>query len=213
VPILLAAGRQFLKREGAVRYWDLRFLPRTIDDLHARHALRWAGTAVIEEFRLQLLGGHRARYAADELVPPAFAAAVDERLALDLFAAGVSLLARLSSGEPAGCVAEEIMGVAMINAAQLYIEERESAGELTGAEAFAAAEALDGLFELFQDADVLRLFEMDEPADAALAQEDPVVRRLGVADQRVESWFLPFGWTVPIGHLFDGQDPEEQRPA
>lgn len=42
---------------------------------------------------------------------------------------------------------------------------------------------------------------MEEPADAALAEHDPVNQQLGVADQRVESWFRPFGGTLPTGYL------------
>ncbi len=213
VPLLLNAGRQYLERGGAVGYWDLRFLPGTIDDLHAREALRRAGTAIIDRFRVELLSGGGAPYAARELVPPAFAPAVDERLALDLFAAGVSLLARLAAGEPAGCVAEEIMAVAMINEARAWLEVREADGKLGALDAQAAVESLNGLFELFQDSDVLGMFEMREPADAALAGQDPVHQWLGVADQRVESWFRSFGWTVPTGHLTDASDADDQPPT
>jgi hypothetical protein len=39
-------------------------------------------------------------------------------------------------------------------------------------------------FELFEDDDVLNMFDMTEPADAALAGHDPINHQLGVADQR-----------------------------
>jgi hypothetical protein len=44
---------------------------------------------------------------------------------------------------------------------------------------------------------------MVEPADAALAGHDPLNRQLGVADQRVESWFDASAWASPTGYLRD----------
>ena len=44
---------------------------------------------------------------------------------------------------------------------------------------------------------------MAEPADAALAGHDAISQQLGVADQRVESWFHAFGGTAPTGYLRD----------
>jgi hypothetical protein len=58
-----------------------------------------------------------------------------------------------------------------------------------------------GLFELFEDDDVLDLFDMAEPADAAMAGHDPINRQLGVVDQRLEAWFDPFGSAAPTGYL------------
>jgi hypothetical protein len=49
-----------------------------------------------------------------------------------------------------------------------------------------ASTEMRGLFELFEDDDLLDLFEMDEPADAAVARHeavarhDPVKRQAGV---------------------------------
>jgi hypothetical protein len=60
LPLLLKAGRQYLAREGAVSYWELRFLAGSIDDLLARKALLRAGTIVVDEFRDRILSG-RAR--------------------------------------------------------------------------------------------------------------------------------------------------------
>jgi len=208
-PVLLNAGRQYLARGGRVSYWELRFLARTIDDLLARDALLHAGTIVVDEFRDQLLSGKGAQFAATELVPPAFASAVDERLTLDLYAASVALMARLSADQPAGCVAEEILAVAVMEEARVWLKMREADGEITPDEARAAAEELTGVFELFQDDDVLEMFDMKEPADAALAGHDPINRQLGVADQRIQSWFDPFGWTAPTGHLAEPQDGGE----
>lgn len=199
-PVLLNAGRQYLAREGRVPHAVLSFLPRSIDDLDARAALLTAGTILVDEFRGAILAGRGAEHAV-ELVPPAFAAAVDDRLALGLYSAAVALMARLSSGDPAGCVAEEIMAVALIEQAQVGLEMATELGELSPEDAAAADDALRDLFELFEDDDVLDLFDMEEPADAAVAAHDAVNRQLGVVDQRVEAWFQPFGWTAPTGYL------------
>jgi hypothetical protein len=201
-PMLLDAGRQFLSLRGEVDGDVLHFLPRVIDDLHAREALLTAGTILVDEFRAALLGGHGVDHAR-ELVPAAFGAAVDERLTLDLFAATVALLARLSNGAPAGCVAEEIISVALMDEARVWLESAVERGFLDEDAAEAASGELRGLFELFEDDDVLNLLEMEEPADAALAGHDPINRQLGVADQRVEAWFDPFGGTAPTGHLHE----------
>jgi hypothetical protein len=58
-----------------------------------------------------------------------------------------------------------------------------------------------GDYSLFEDADVLDMFEMVEPSDAAVAQHSGMNRQLGVADQRLEAWFRPFGGVVETGHL------------
>jgi hypothetical protein len=201
-PLLLNAGRQFLAARGEVSGDVLVFLPRVIDDLHARRALIHGGVVLVDEFRHQHLNGDPVAHAA-ELVPPAFAEAVDDALALDLFAAAVALMARLSAGHPAGCVAEEILAVRLIEHATIQLETRADNGELTQAETSSAVEALRGLFELFEDDDVLNMFDMQEPADAALAGHDPINVQMGVADQRVENWFKPFGGTTPTGYLSD----------
>ncbi len=200
-PVLRGAGRQYLARCGDVPRAVLRFLPGEVDDLNAREALLVAGTIVVDEFRYHLLRGRAVEY-AEGLVPPAFEQALTERLALDLFAAAVALMARFSDGRPAGCVAEEIVAVSLIEGAKVQLEIRRDSGELTEAEAdSAAAAATSGLFELFEDDDVLDLFEMSEPGDAAVAGHSSVNREAGIADQRVESWFVPFTWTIPTGYL------------
>jgi len=199
-PMLRDAGRQFLKRGGDVPNEVLRFLPRFIDDLYGREAILHAGTMLVDEFRHQLLNGDAVDHAA-HLVPSAFAEAVDERLALDLFAATVALMVRLSDEKPAGCVAEEIMAVGLLDDARAWLEARHERRELTDVEQASAAGSLSGLFELFEDDDVLDMFEMREPSDAALAEHDPLNRQLGVVDQRLESWFKPFGWAAPTGYI------------
>ena len=204
-PILPRAGRQFLARDGDADHDVLGFLPRVIDDLNAREALLVAGTPVVDQFRVALLRGAAVEH-AQQLVPPTFITPVDDRLALDLFAAAVALMARLSDGAPAGCVAEEIISVGLIEEARAWLEMRCGEGEFDEAEEHAASDELRGLFELFEDDDVLNMFEMAEPADAALAGHDPITQHLGVVDQRVQSWFRAFGATATTGYLQDRAD-------
>jgi hypothetical protein len=199
-PILRNAGSQYLAQEGLVRPEVLRFLPTVIDDLFAREALMHAGTTLVDEFRYELLGGTGVDHARS-LVPRAFAPTVDERLALDLFAATVALMIRLTDGRTAGCVAEEIMAVGLLEEARGRLEARSERGEITKSETATASNELDGIFELFEDDDVLDMFEMREPSDAVMAQHDPIKHELGVVDQRIENWFAPFGWTIGTGYL------------
>jgi hypothetical protein len=207
-PILRTAGRQFLARGAVVRHDVLRFLPRTIEDLNTREALLVAGTVLVDEFRAAWLDGDPVDHAR-EMLPRAFAAAVDERVALDLFAAAVALMARLSDEPAAGCVAEEIIAVNLIEEARAWLEGRTDEGALGADEHQAACEDLRGLFELFEDDDVLDTFDMTEPADAAMAGHDPINRQLGVVDQRLEAWFDPFGWAAPTGYLRERSGSDE----
>jgi hypothetical protein len=199
-PILLNAGRQYLALAGEVEVAVLSFLPSVIDDLHARRALLHAGTVLVDEFRAALLTRGGVDYAR-EIVPPAFVPAVDERLALDLFAAAVALTARLSAGQPAACVAEEVLAVALLQEAHAWLEMEHERHELDRATMATAAAELRGLFELFQDDDVLDMFDMREPSDAAASRFAYRAQQMGIADQTVEHWFDPFGWTAPTGYL------------
>jgi hypothetical protein len=199
-PILTAAAHQYLDLEGVVDDDVLTFLPAAIDDLHARLALLEAGTVLVDEFRAALLDGRGVAHAA-ALVPPAFAAVVDESMALDLYAACVALMARLASSQPAGCVAEEIVAVELLRNARGILELRLAQDEITQEVAEAAGEELYGLFELFEDDDVLRMFDMKEPGDAAVAGHTESDSELGVVDQRPEAWFAPFAGVPLTGHL------------
>ncbi len=208
-PVLRRAGRQYLALRGSLDSSVLRFLPRVIDDLYARRALLHAGTIIVDEFRAAILEGRSVMHARG-LVPNAFGAAITERIAIDLYAASVALLARLSGDEPAGCVAEEIIAVALQEEARVWLEVEAGRGRLTNGVARQAAEELSGLFELFQDDDVLGLFEMREPADAAVAGSSWANTQLGVVDQRIEAWFRPFGWTSATGYLSEPAETGDQ---
>jgi hypothetical protein len=196
------AGRQYLALEGKVDRAVLSFLPRYIEDLNARRALISAGSVFLDEYQGALLGGRGVDF-AQGLVPEAFESVVTERLALRFYAAAVALLVRLSDEEPAGCVAEEIVAVRLMQEAEAWLDMEVDEGEIDADEASAAAAEFQNLFELFEDDDVLDLFEMEEPADAAVARHSARNRQLGIADQRVQAWFEPFSWTIPTGYLSD----------
>lgn len=199
-PFVLGAGLQYIEREGEVENDVLRFLSLAIDDLNAREALLIAGSSLVEQFGEAILVGDGLEYARS-IVPDAFVQVVDERLAIKLYAAAIALIARLSAGSPAGCLAEEIVAVALIDEAEAVLTDARDDGEITSEEASDAIRELGQLFEMFGDDDVLALFKMKEPADAALATHDPVKRRLGVTDQRVEAWFNAFGGVAVTGLL------------
>jgi len=203
-PLLLTAGAQYLAADGQVDRWVLEFLPRVIDDLHARRALLVAGIVMVDEFRAAIRGGGGLEHALG-LVPPAFAAAIEERHVPDLFAACVALMARLSASDPPGCVGEEIMMANLVNEAGLTLERYVDCEGLPTEDARAATAVLGNLFELAGDADVYDLYEMQDPGDAAVAAHDPAKHQLGVADQRLEAWFVPFAWTAPSGYLHSGR--------
>lgn len=130
-PILLDAGKQYLHARGAVEADALQFLPRVFNDLNARRAVLHGGSVLIDEFSYNVARG-RATEHARELVPPAFVESVDDRLAVDLFAAAVALMSRLTDGSPAGCVAEEIIAIRVIEEAQVWLEMQVDLGELEG---------------------------------------------------------------------------------
>jgi hypothetical protein len=199
-PRLTRAGRQYLARRGEVARDVLAYLGPLVDDLHAREALLRGGTVLVADFRAALHDGDAVEHAR-ALVPAAFAPALDDGLAIDLFAAAVALVTRLTRDAPAGCVAEEIMGVALLDEARTWLADEHVAGRLSADEEQAAADALSGVFELFGDADVLLLFDLTDPADAALAGHSPEHVLGGVVDQRLEAWFDPFAWTIATGHL------------
>jgi hypothetical protein len=100
-------------------------------------------------------------------------------------------------------VAEEILAVGVIEQARVWLDMQAETGEISDTEADAAAAALSGLFDLFEDDDVLRLFDMRQPSDAAVDRHAPISLQLGIADQRVDAWFAPFAWVAPTGYLHD----------
>lgn len=180
----------------------LLFLAATLENLHSRRALLHAGSVIVDRLREAILAGD-ATHEVASIVPPAFAPAVDERVALRMHEAAVALMARLSAGAPAGCVAEEILAVHLIDTAHAQLELDLEEGLLDEADADVAAADLQDLWDLFEDDDVMFMFDMSEPSDAALANHTDVYREAGIADQRFEAWFSPL-WALPTtGNLSD----------
>lgn len=217
VPILLHAGTQYLAARGNVPLADVAFLSDVIDDLHARAALRIGATVLVDQFRGAAIGGEVVDHAR-RVVPPAFATAVDLPIATNLFAAAVALTVRLGLGHPAGSLAEEILSVEILDIAAGHLEAQHLAGELSADEAEHARQELRGIFELFEDDDVLDLFDMAEPADAAVAGHSWTSQQMGKVDQRLESWFRPFGYVSPSGYYSphpddDADEDDEDRPG
>jgi hypothetical protein len=198
--LVSAAGLQFLEQGGQFESEVLSFLPDTIDNLFSREALIAAGSIMIDDFRAELLDGRGIQH-AKALVPPAFKEAVDDVLALDLLMATTALMVRLSDNQSAGCVAEEIIAFRLVKEAAIWLDIAEQEGDITANQSAQAQNDLRLLYELFEDSDVLYLFEMTEPADAALAGNAAINQMMGIADQRIEAWFEPFGGVIRTGHI------------
>lgn len=199
-PLLLDAGKQFVNRHGEVSRDDLDFLPDHIDDLNTRSALRRAGFIVLDEFQEALVSGPEALVAhAQMVVPEGFEAGVDFQLASRLHVAAGALMARLSDAAPPACVAEEILAVYLMGVAEIVLTEMDS--HLGEDERQQAVRALEGVFELCGDSDVLFMFDMKDPSDAAVAGDRLAYQVAGVADQRLEAWFDPFNYSIATGHL------------
>jgi hypothetical protein len=162
---LTRAGRQYLGRGGDVDAALLAFLPQTVDDLNARGALMRGSVVLVSQFRSALLDGRARPYAA-QLVPRAFRSAVDDPIALDLYAAAVGLIARLEAEQPPACMAEQLLAPHLV--------------------AHAGAKLAD---------DVARGTISDEDAAAAQAEFRSLSKLIpsrGRPRLPVESWFRPF---------------------
>lgn len=173
-PLLLRAGRQYLRARGGVRPEVLAFAPRVIDDLHAREALLEASAVLVNDFGDAIAEGNAVAFAIS-IVPPEARRGVTTRLAIALYAAAVALIARLVDGEPAACVAEEVLAVALLNEARSWLYE----ADLDTTERTSALEALPSLFALFEDSQALG----------------------GRIDPDVRTWFTPFHGRPAAGHL------------
>lgn len=173
-PLLLRAGRQYLRARGGVRPEVLAFAARVIDDLHAREALLEASAVLVDDFGEAIAEGHGVAFARS-VVPAESRALVTPRLAVALYGAAVALIVRLVDGEPAACTAEEVLAVALLNEARSWLYE----ADLDTAERAAALEALPSLFALFEDSIALR----------------------GATDPDVRTWFTPFHGRPAAGHL------------
>jgi hypothetical protein len=96
------------------------------------------------------------------------------------FALGCCLVAHAAvSAKPPLCAIQQLQPVRPMPrrgerkaGARSNLEASHEKQDLTEGEMESASAELKGLFELFEDDDVLDLFEMDEPTDAAVARHD-----------------------------------------
>jgi len=169
-----------------------RFLEDWVDDPSARRALRDNGVLLVDNFREAIAGDYAADHARG-VVPTVFEPAVDETVAVRLYAAAAALMARLSCGYAAACAAEEMLGAYLVIQSSGDLQYSPQWQHLTDAERRRAGSALDGLFDLFQDDEALSLYgattgDLTTPDEAAAT---------------VRSWFEPFADVHVTGHLDD----------
>ena len=89
------------------------FLVDWVLDPHARRILLKNGVLLVDNFRDAILDG-RAIDHARSVVPPVYEQAIDEAVAVRLYAAAAALMARLSCSEAAACVAEEMLAAYLV---------------------------------------------------------------------------------------------------
>ncbi len=153
---------------------------------------------LVDNFREAIKGGYAVDHARG-VVPSVFESAVDDTVAIRLYAAAAALMARLSCRYAAACVAEEMLGAYLVIQSSGDFASSPQWQHLTDAERRRAVSALDGLFDLFQDDETLSLYgattaEFTTPDEAAAA---------------VRSWFQPFAGVHVTGHLDEDRIPRE----
>jgi hypothetical protein len=164
----------------------------TVEDPVAQGALKHAAVSILDLLReavdeLALPRPDLGDFGPLGIFPAGWRPALTPLLVEKLSAAATVMGWKLAQPGPPirpVCLAEEL-------ALELIRREAVSALELTGAGEGSIA-ATRGLYEVCEDDDVLDLFSMQEPADAALALESPISRQMGKADMRIEHWFDPF---------------------
>jgi hypothetical protein len=210
-PLVFPAGRQFIEREAEVERELLVFLPHYISDLNTREALICGGQILIDEFAAAIAADGGVDY-AQQLVPLSYEPGIDKRMALRLYAAASALLARLSTEEPAGCLAEEVIALSLISEAHAWLEMQGDLGELDEDEVVLGRAATEDLFELFQDDDVRFLFGSEQGLDAEGRKEldlgavPAVIEQDGgaavaSAKKAINEWFEPLWGGPGTGHL------------
>jgi hypothetical protein len=163
-----------------------------VDDPLAQGALRHASVTVLEALE-------SAREAAADpspdlgdigplgIFPRSIRPAVTPLLVDKIRTAATIVGWKLAQPGPAiapGCIGEEL-------ALELIRQEAVSILDLVDAPR-TSIDATRGVYEVCEDDDVLDLFNMEEPADAAVALTDPISLALGKSDMRIEAWFNPF---------------------
>jgi hypothetical protein len=183
-----------------------------IEDPVAQGALKHASVTILDSLReaadeLGLARPDLGDFGPLAIFPAGWRPALTPLLVDKLTTAAVVMGWKLAQPGPPirpVCLAEEL-------ALELIRREAVLALEITDA-GEGSIGATRGLFEVCEDDDVLDLFSMQEPADAALARENPVNRQMGKADMRIEHWFDPF-YGGKEGALHPLYLEAEQAPA
>ncbi|MDP9377044.1 MAG: hypothetical protein M3P40_05650, partial [Actinomycetota bacterium] len=88
VPCAFTGADQYLVLRGEVSKDVLNFLSGPVENLFTREALLTAGTVLVDELRANILDGDAVGHARD-LLPEGLGKFIDERAALDFYAASV----------------------------------------------------------------------------------------------------------------------------
>jgi hypothetical protein len=182
------------------------FLVDWVEDPHARHVLLDNGVILVDNFR-EAIADRRAVEHARSVVPTAYEEAVDETVAVRLYAAAAALMARLSCSRAAACIAEEMLAAHLVIQCAGDLEHTPRWEHLTDGERLRAIRALDGVFDLFQDDEALGLF------GAAAAEHTTPEQAIA----EVRTWFRPFNGVHVTGHLdehrlgYEGRLDHDQR--
>jgi hypothetical protein len=163
-----------------------------VDDPMAQGAFRHASLTILEDFRGAADEIARREPDLDDFGPLGFLPAglrpaLTPLLVNKLAAAATVMGWKLSQPGPPNrpaCLAEEFV-------LELIRREAVVALELVEADPASVA-ATRGVYEVCEDDDVLDIFAMQEPADAALALGNPINIAMGKADMRIAHWFDPF---------------------
>lgn len=168
-----------------------------VDDPLAQGALKRAAMQVLEELDEALHEVQHGTQVGDtdfvqDYLPAGFIPAYDERF-LECFRICLVLVGYKLAQEPAirpGCLAEELALEVIRRLAADLLEDSDTDEP--------SIHALRGVFEICEDDDVLDLYDMAEPADAAVHGHNEITRQMGKADMRVEAWFDPM-WSGTDG--------------
>jgi hypothetical protein len=185
-----------------------------IDDPIAQGAMKRGAVSVLDSLEEAMEELKRAEADLEDfgplgLFPRAIRAALTPLVVEKMRAAAIVVgwkLAQPEEAMPPGCLGEELA---------LEMVRREAIDWLEMAEApQASIDATRGVYEICEDDDVLDLFAMEEPSDAALARFNPINIQAGKADMRVAHWFDPFygGGQGFAPHPLYGERPASTEP-
>ncbi len=185
-----------------------------IDDPIAQGAMKRGAVSVLDSLEEAMEELKRAEPDLEDfgplgLFPRAIRAALTPLVVEKMRAAAIVVgwkLAQPEEAMPPGCLGEELALEMVRRVAIDWLEMAEAPQ--------ASIEATRGVYEVCEDDDVLDLFSMEEPSDAALARFNPINIQAGKADMRVAHWFDPFygGGQGFAPHPLYGEQPASTEP-